>query len=79
MILLALMGILGMAMVLVVIFSCLTMAKRAEEDLWRLTSRLEDCGYEEPRPGVEKGQIKQSSEELRKTNLAVAPRASAST
>ncbi len=79
MILLTLIGILGMVMVMVVVASLLTMAKRDDEEFCRMTNILEDDCYKDQQTIMEKGQKKQSSEELRKTNLAVAPRASAST
>ncbi len=72
-------GILGMIMVMVVIVSLLAMAKRDDEEFCRMTKILEDGCYKDQQTIREKGQIKQPSEELRKTNLAVAPRASAST
>ena len=67
MVLLTLVGILGLMMVLVVIFSFLTVAKRAEVD-WLLLIR---------QVPAEKVQFSQPAEELTKKGLEPAPRASA--
>jgi hypothetical protein len=77
-VLFTLVGILGLMMVLVVIFSFLTVAKRADDD-WLILARkvLEDSPDEDRQTIMVQDQITRPAEELPENRLEMVRRASA--